>query len=207
MRQDDVDYITAALAKFKSNIDFLLPAKVAPFDPDDGGVPPDMQEGPIDSEGWVRWRILPSAVTETDVESIEEEFGVRFPCFFRAYLVSCLHLIDQVNNDRHFLMLPSTPSDNPLGSIRQILTVWQPVIRAQLVPFGEYQDGAGPLLFDTLTDNEPSVVWIDHEIFASVGQDVAGDRNSISEHIRPLYSSFRELFEDQFVKHPKIVSA
>ena len=89
---------------------------VAPEDPEDEGVPPEMQDGPIDDEGWVAWKMLPSTITEDDLRCLEGEFGIRFPPLFRAYLLARSHLFDQVRSRRYeqLILLPAMPSHDPL---------------------------------------------------------------------------------------------
>jgi hypothetical protein len=40
-------------------------------DPEDRGVPPEMQVGDVNAEGWVEWRVLPSTLTAADVTAVE----------------------------------------------------------------------------------------------------------------------------------------
>jgi hypothetical protein len=42
-------------------------AKEPPFDPEDAGVPPAMFDGPVDEDGYVSWKLLPS----TDQRQLE----------------------------------------------------------------------------------------------------------------------------------------
>src|SRR5262249_54711272 len=65
---------------------------VASQDPQDAGVPPEMQVGEVNGDGWVEWRMLPSTLSEPDVAKLEEEFAIRFPPLFRAYLLARFHL-------------------------------------------------------------------------------------------------------------------
>ncbi|PYY25533.1 hypothetical protein [Paenibacillus illinoisensis] len=62
-----------------------LPAKT---EDEDYGVPVDMQDGLVDEEGWVRWRMLASMVTEDEIRDLEQSCGlpVPVPPLYRAYL-------------------------------------------------------------------------------------------------------------------------
>src|SRR6187455_736989 len=97
---------------------FATVAKAPPFDPADGGAPPAMWNSPVNTDGWVEWKLLPSAVTPEDILALESEFGIQFPPLFSAYLQSYSHLFDQVICGGFHLMLPSVPSDAPLSGIR-----------------------------------------------------------------------------------------
>ncbi len=179
-------------------------AKDPPYDPDDRGVPPEMFDGPVDDEGWVAWKLLPSTVTDADLSSLEERFGVQFPSLFKAYYSSFHHMFDQFNNGRRFIMLPDSPSDNPLGPLVEVIEAWKPLLQIGYLPFGAYEDGWGPLCFDLDakdSDGDFPIVWIDHELLPAPD---AGNftKATMSKLAKPVYSSFRELFRDQFVDAP-----
>src|SRR5213593_431150 len=74
---------------------------VASQSPKDYGVPQDMWAGPVNSGGWVDWKLLPSSVTEADISEFESRFGITFPPSFRAYLQARFHCFDQVHSARY----------------------------------------------------------------------------------------------------------
>src|SRR5687768_3697969 len=96
---------------------------VAAEDPEDAGVPPEMQAGPIDAYGWVEWKVLPSALAEEDVSVVEDEFGVSFPPVFRAYLLARFHLFDQVHSGKYdqLIFMTDVPSGRRLRNLRELI--------------------------------------------------------------------------------------
>ena len=140
------------------------------------GVPPEMFDGDVNDEGWVAWRILPSTLPESDITQLESEYAVEFPPLFRAYLLACFQLFDQVHSTLPDQQIFNTdvPSNDPLGPIKRLVGAWRPLLTAQFVPFAEWGDGWGPMCFDTtrrLDDGDCPVVWMDHELLIPLGPD------------------------------------
>jgi hypothetical protein len=155
---------------------------------------------------WVGWRMLPSAVTAADVAAVEEEFGIRFPPLYRAYLRARAHLLEGFTSRRHgeSIGLPSVPFDRPLEPLRKLLRDWGQVIPAGFIPCGTYGDEEwGGLFFDAGrrgADGDCPVVLIDHEVGVSLGEEGAGQRAAIEQHVEPLYESCRELLADYLLR-------
>ena len=167
------------------------------------GVPPEMFDGEVNSEGWVAWRLLPSTLVESDVTQLETQYGVSFPPLFRAYLLALFQLFDQIHSERHDQQILNTdvPSNDPLGPITRLLDAWKPLLYARFIPFAEWGDGWGPMCFDTanrLDDGDCPIVWMDHEQLIPLGPDKLGYRESVVAHVNPLYASYREFFGDVF---------
>ncbi len=176
---------------------------VATDDRADAGVPPAMQVGEVDAEGWVEWRVLPSTVTAADVAAVEGEFGVRFPPVFRVYLLARLHLFDQVQSRRHNeqVFMTDTPAGRPLRPIRQLLSSWQPLTAAGFIPFAQWGDAWGPMCFDSAgrgADGDCPVVWMDHESLVPLGAERCRQRDAVAPLAQPLYESCREFLVDVF---------
>ena len=176
---------------------------VAAEDPADAGVPPEMQVGAVDEDGWVEWRVLPSTLTEADVGALEGEFGVRFPPVFRAYLLARFQLFDQVRSRRYDqqIMMSDTPAGRPLQPLRELLEAWSPLIDAGIAPFAQWGDGWGPMCFDAVqrrVDSECPVVWVDHEVLVPLGPEGRRRREVVAPLVRPLYDSCREFLLDVF---------
>jgi hypothetical protein len=134
---------------------------------------------------------------------------VRFPSLFRAYYSTYFHLYTQLGNGRLLLLMPAAPSDAPLNELVREIEAWEPLISVGLVPFGAYQDGWGPICFDVENqspDGEYPVVWLDHEMLPTPGTDEFR-RETIRPMAKPLYRSFRALFEDMFVAEPSFGEA
>ena len=182
---------------------------VAAEHPADSGAPPAMQAGPIDKDGWVEWRVLPSTLTEEDVDALEAGFGVRFPRVFRAYLLARLQLFDQVLSRRHGaepavqqVLMTHVPSTDPLGALRSRLQGWKPLIGAGFIPFAEWGDGWGPICFDSnrraAGDDDCPLVWLDHEVLHDLEPEQLGDRAALLPLVQPLHGSCRDFLADVF---------
>ena len=176
---------------------------VAAEDPEDAGVPPEMQAGAVNEDGWVEWRLLPSTLSEADVAAVEREFGVEFPPLFRAYLLARFHLFDQAKSERYDqqILMTDTPANRPLTPLRELLTAWRPLIGAAYVPFAQWGDGWGPMCFDArarATDGDCLVVWLDHERVIPLGEEAWRRREAMQPLAEPLYGSCREFLVDVF---------
>ena len=176
---------------------------VASEDPKDAGVPPEMQASEVNDEGWVEWRVLPSTLADADVTALENEFGVKFPPLFRAYLLARFQLFDQVKSRRYDqqIFMTDTPSRKPLKLLRDLIKAWRPLVDAGYTPFAQWGDGWGPMCFDSCereADGECPVVWMDHELLIPLGSDKCGQRESVLPLAQPLYGSCREFLVDVF---------
>lgn len=197
--EDDILAIGAVLDRFAAQYHRW---HVAAEEGDDG-VPPDMQAGPINAEGWVEWRLLPSTLTIAAVIELERRFGVEFPPGFHAYLLARHHFYEQVASRRHSqsITLPVLSTVEPLAPLHEQLMSWQPLITAGYIPFAEFGDSWGPICFDAdnrLADGDCPVVWMDHEPLITLGPAKCGERHALEPFVQPLYGSFRGLLGDVF---------
>jgi hypothetical protein len=167
------------------------------------GVPAAMQVGQTDAYGWVEWRVLPSTLSEAEVAELENKFGIHFPPLFRAYLLARFHLFDQLKSSRHdqLILMTDTPAKKPLAPLLHLMSAWRPLIDAGFIPFAEWGDSWGPMCFDTgrrASDGDCPIVWMDHEILASVSEEQCRARKKVLPLAQPLYESCRELMIDVF---------
>src|SRR5437868_5435848 len=105
---------------------------VAAVSPKDAGVPPEMQIGEVNAEGWVEWDIMPSTLTEAEVATVERAFGVQFPPIFLAYLLARFQLFDQVKSRRYDqqIFMTDVPADKPLKPLISLMKHWTPLLSA-----------------------------------------------------------------------------
>jgi len=169
----------------------------------DLGVPPEMQVGEVNDDGWVEWRVLPSTLTQADVTAVEKKFGVTFPPLFRAYLLARFHRFDQVKS-RHYdqqIFMTDTPSVKPLKPLKDLMSSWRSLIDAAFVPFAQWGDGWGPMCFDSScrgADGDFPIVWMDHEALVSLDLEQFRQRKFLLPLAKPLYGSCREFLLDVF---------
>lgn len=197
--REDVKYVRSLLDDYYPH---SFARGVAAGDSDGVGVPPEMQVGAIDDEGWVQWKILEPVITLDDVTGLESEFGILLPDPFRAYLLAGCHLFDQVRSslyDQQILM-PHVPSNNALGPMKFTLVHWRPLIAAGYIPFAQWGDGWGPMCFDDQqrADGDCPIVWMDHELIIPLGEEQCQNRELIAPHARPLYSDSMAFLRDVF---------
>jgi hypothetical protein len=176
---------------------------VAAADPEDGGVPDAMRAGEVDIDGWVPWKLLTSTLTEADVAAVERRFGIDFPPVFRGYLLARFHLFQQVRSNLHDqqVLIPATPSHRPLDQLSALLAAWHPLIDAGYIPFAEWGDGWGPMCFDVslrAADGDCPVVWFDHDLLVTLGEEASIRPDELRPISRPLYGSCREFVLDVF---------
>lgn len=167
------------------------------------GVPPEMQVGEVDEEGWVEWRVMPSTLREAELQAFENEFRVQFPPVFRAYLLSRSQLFDQVRSRRYeqLIFMTDTPAGKPLKPLRRLMEGWQPLIDAGFIPFAEWGDGWGPMCFDAVqrrADGDCPVAWVDHEVLVPLGLEEFRRRETVLPLMQPLYDSCRDFLRDIF---------
>ena len=176
---------------------------VASQNPKDFGVPPEMWDGEVNSDGWVAWKMLPSTLKEADIEHLEEEFGVRFPPLFRAYMLARFQLFDQVHSQKYdqLIFMTAVPSRCPLKPLRTLLQSWGALNSAGFNPFAEWGDAWGPMCFDAQerdSEGDCPIVWMDHELLCPLGGERCKQREVVLPLVRPLYLSFQEFLEDVF---------
>lgn len=150
-----------------------------------GRVPEAMQDPSIPSSGdWIGWKPVPSTVTGADLDSLENETGLRYPPLYRD-LLQYLHFEGLTEVGLRFV-------SHWIGRWREELRdtyraySQDGVIECGLLPFGaETLMDAGPVCFDTrhrMDNGDCPIVFWDH--------DRAGDEESI----RPLFSSAAAMF-------------
>lgn len=137
----------------------------------------------IDSgDGWIGWRLIPSTVTDLELDELESTFGITYPPIYRAFL-KIYHHYDLPSFGVRF-------SRNIIHrwkkDFEQDYTAYATVLEQGLLPIGEetFMD-AGAVCFDTRhpsPDGDCPVVFWDHEW---VGTE---------REIRPLFSSGELMF-------------
>src|SRR3954465_6326514 len=134
-------------------------------DPEDRGVPKAMQHGDVESDGYVRWRMLPGSLGAEALKPIEARTG-PLPSAFKEWMTARHHLFHQIRTTRHLVTLPATPVHAPTRDLEQTIEAWGALVDAGWLPIGDYGGGAGPLCLDLRARRENGdapVVWFDHE--------------------------------------------
>ena len=177
-----------------------LPAKTKD---EDYGVPVDMQDGAVDEEGWVRWRMLASTVTEDEIRDLEKSCGlpVPVPPLYRAYLSTRYVMNVYLRFDDFVLGLPDLSSDRPLRRLQDLWVAWKPLIAEGYIPLATYEDDAGPVCWDIRKpdgDHDYAVVWFDHELLV---HHELPSREQLEGWAVPLFPSFRDMLSPLASSH------
>ena len=195
----DSEFIEKCLDDFAGKTPLFDFAKKFPFNPENAGVPPEMFDGEPDADGWVRWKMLASTVTEKDLAAIEQRLPGRFPPLFRAFLTARFTM--SIENAE--VRLPALPSDNPLGELLSTLDACSVLLPAGLVALAADGNDARYLCFDfgnRLPDGDCPIVLFDHEHLINFAEKSGGERRrQMIEYAVPAYASFRELLEKNFL--------
>jgi len=172
-------------------------AKEEPFDPGDGGIPPEMWASDVNENGWVKWKLLESTLSEADTNELGTEYQITLPPQLREYLLSPFHCIDQINNGVRLTSLPSLPCDNPLKEIRKEWDTWKPLLQVGYIPVAEMEDGWGPVCFDS---KNGTVVWFDHEELFRLDSESTHYTDELVKLRKPLHKDLDEFYSFTFTE-------
>lgn len=148
----------------------------------DRNIPDEMRDTTIvcDTRDLVGWKIVPSTVTDQELNELEKHLGLKYPPLYRAFLQSYhFYELGELRFCSHAL-------HNWRHKLEEIYKDYSRLIKIGLIPFAEESlMDAGAVCFDTRfrEDNGdcPVVFW-DHEW---VGTD---------KEIRPLFSNSEAMF-------------
>ncbi|MHA7966757.1 SMI1/KNR4 family protein [Paenibacillus sp. CAU 1782] len=167
---------------------------------EDSGVPADMENSEPDHEGYVEWKLLPSTLVLGDLEVLEEKYGFQWPSLYKAFLTTYFHLINEVRGPDYSVLLPEQPSDKPLYEIEYMLRSWEQLLAFGYIPFSLYNDGWGPICFDTVScgvEADYPIVWFDHEEIFALEHD-ALSRAALEPLAKKLQPNFRAFIDRVF---------
>lgn len=140
------------------------------------------------------WPLLPSTVTEADLDREEQKLGISFPPLFRAFLSTYFH---RFGTDTHALV-PDQPPDGPFSGLE---SVFQPVLaRHSYLPFAydECSDLLVCLDVQSLTgDADGPVVGIGLEYLESLPES-AISRDTLEAHCEPISPTFQHYLMETF---------
>jgi hypothetical protein len=154
-------------------------------------VPEDMRvPGSLpNSSGWMEWHIIPSRVSDTDLDNLEKDLPAKLPAIYRAYL-STYHIIDSDFGD---WWLPELPSDRPLFRASQYLhqkDLWElDLMQIGSNPFGD------PVCLDLRSkreDGDYRIVNIPHDC---IPREAWQSRETLEPHLQHLADSFYDFLD------------
>lgn len=114
----------------------------AKMEEEDYGVPSDMQDGEVDEEEWVRWRMLDSEVTVDQINELVANYvnpgsgtyssSFSLPPLYTAYLSSRYVLNVYLRYEGFTIELPNLPSDYPLRELRNLWSSSELLIKGDI---------------------------------------------------------------------------
>lgn len=141
------------------------------------------------NEEWKKWKLVPSTVTDQEIEQLEEEIGIQLPKCLRAFLTVYHH---------HF--------GEPIGSnsiiepFYEIRNAWNPLlVKCGYLPFTWAEDGyyIRCINLEHMPDEEQCGIYqIDHEALFSMDEDTVqkGEIEQNMEYISQNLFTYLESF-------------
>ncbi|MCL1701848.1 SMI1/KNR4 family protein [Lysinibacillus sp. Bpr_S20] len=150
-------------------------------------VPEEMKVVDIDGE-WSVWRMIPSTVTEEDIQALEKEFGLHFPEWYKAFISTYHH---------YFGVIPDQSIEDPLNNVRDMFN--PTLCSLGYLPFS-WDTEYGKIICIDLNNNADedncAIYEIEHEILFDDGAD-------IQSSLDYLYPNFKAYFDDTFLESNK----
>ena len=130
------------------------------------------------NEEWKAWKLIPSVVTDQDVESLEQSIGVKLPKCLNAFLTVYHHYFDD------------SVGENPISApFRAIRNAWNPLlVKHGYLPFAWDGDGFYIRCMDlaNMPDEEQcGVCQIDHEVLFSMDEETV-QKEEIAQNMEYL---------------------
>lgn len=147
-------------------------------------VPDEMKVMDIDGE-WSVWKLIPSQVTEQDIQGLEKEFGLKFPQWYKVFISTYAHYFDHI---------PEQDLHNPLDNIRDMYN--PSLCHLGYLPFCWDAEYGHIFCIDVnhLEDEESCAIYaIDHDILFNEGVDIQAS-------LEYLYPNFNAYFDHTFLE-------
>ena len=156
-------------------------------------VPEEMRAGELDEDGWVKWKMIPSTVTESDFEIIENEWGIKFPLMLKAYFKAYFHYFEK-NVGR-------VPSDEPFYSLNN---AYNPaLLRCGYLPFTWDSEGYFIRCIDLSNmPNEDScpICQIDHEVLFAYDEETI-TKEDINKNMVKIEGNLKSYLEKALIEN------
>ena len=157
---------------------------------EDGGVPAEMEVGTPDEEGYVKWKLIPSTLTDKDIDGLEEECGFAFPGLYRTFLTTYFHLFEELTG------VWDQASDNPL------VEEYDPFLAScNYLAFASDLDDYSIICIDvSQMPNEElcSVCKIDHDILYGF-DETSATRKDVEKEMLVMHKNLKAFLEDVFL--------
>ncbi|AZH28861.1 MULTISPECIES: SMI1/KNR4 family protein [Paenibacillus] len=173
-------------------------------------VPFEMRDGNVDEEGWIKWKPIPSQITEQEVRDMEEKYHFELPPLLRNFIMSYHYVSLQFDNesipgvywsDCTFVEFPRLPIGHGLKAFYDLIDQWSPLLSAGYIPFAIAEDNQGPVCLNAGSrhkDGDYPIVWFFHEDLRHLDEDELRIRSNLLPHVQGLFPSTVELFNVMF---------
>ena len=150
-------------------------ALLRPLEESDRGM---WREDADPDEEWKVWKLIPSTVTDQDIEKLETDIGAKLPRCLRAFLTVYHHYFDGP--------VGVNPISAPFEAVRN---AWNPLlVKHGYLPFTWDDDGYYIRCMDlaNMPDEERcGICQIDHEVLFSMDEDTA-QKEEIAQNMEYL---------------------
>ena len=156
-------------------------------------VPEEMRASELDEEGWVKWKMIPSTVTESNFEIIENEWGVQFPLMLKAYFKVYFHYFEE-NVGR-------VPPDEPFYSLNN---AYNPaLLTCGYLPFTWDSEGYFIRCIDlsNMPDEDSCPIYqIDHEVLFEYDEETI-TKEDIDKNMVKIEKNLKSYLEKVLIEN------
>lgn len=150
-------------------------------------IPEEMRIGELDEDGWGTWKLVPSTLTNQDIEDLEMELSIQLPDIFKAFLTTYHHYFNYG--------IGINPIDRPLYEVKNSAN---PILlQAGFAPFAWDPEYFYTYYIDC-KGQENSIYKIDHEILFDFEPNVSEE--TIREHMIFVASDLNAYLKDILTK-------
>ncbi|MGG1617924.1 SMI1/KNR4 family protein [Paenibacillus sp. NRS-1782] len=173
-------------------------------------VPFEMRDGESDKEGWIKWKPLPSQITEQEVRELEKTYDFELPPLLRSFIMSYHYVSLQFDNecipgvywsDCGFVEFPRMPVGQGLKGFYELIDQWSPLLSAGYIPFAVAEENEGPVCLNAGSrqkDGDYPIVWFYHQDLQHLDEEELRIRDNLIPHVQGLFSSSVEMFNVMF---------
>lgn len=161
------------------------------------GVPDEMtlENGEMDKE-WKVWKLVPSTITNTDLNRMEDTYHIKLPIVLKAFFTAYHHFFEEPIG-RHSINRPFFGFENSFNPI---------LANCDFLPFawdGEHYFIRCIDLSNMPTEEKCPIVEIDHEVMFNLifsaeklGENVT--RDVFMKNMKPVAQNFYEFLKEVF---------
>ncbi|WP_127590350.1 SMI1/KNR4 family protein [Paenibacillus lautus] len=142
-------------------------------------------------EEWSIWNLVPSTISEVDIGVMEQEYGLTFPEWYKAFISTYHHYFD---------VIPEQAVDEPLDNVRDM---YNPLLcRLGYLPFTWDSEYGKIWCIDVNEDAGEgfgAIYEIEHEICFDLDEEQT-DRAELKKSLVFLYPDFKAYFDHTFLE-------